>query len=301
MEVDGSRMALAVNPGHADLADQPLGLFLEDREPFSGAADVHQAVGIQAVGEPFPPRGALQKLAVGDELVQERSVILHRDDRLVRPQGNLRAGADQVFGDHHGIVRVHHGAFEPPSEKILGVVHEILVQGVGLGDQGDQGFPVGPAHPASPLPGGGHRSRVAHQDAHIQPADIDPQFQGAGGDDPQELPGNQLGLDLPPFLRKEAGPVRAHPAPQVRPVLQHPGMEQFGDLAGLGEGERAEAGVDAVQEEFGRQGVGAGIRVQEKKVPSRPGRSALRSRPRKEGRSVSRRKPAGWRWWPSRR
>ncbi len=119
VEIDRSRVALAVNPGHADLADQTLGLFLENGESFSGAADVHQAMGVQAVGEPFPAGGASQKFSIGNQLVQKGSVILDRNDRLIRSQGNFRAGADQVFGDHHGIVRVHHRAFEPPSEKIL--------------------------------------------------------------------------------------------------------------------------------------------------------------------------------------
>ncbi len=55
-------------------------------------------------------------------------------------------------------------------------------------------------------------------------------------------------------------------------------MEEFGDLPGLGEGQGAETGIDAVQEKFGRQRVGARVRVQKEKMPARAGRPALGDR-----------------------
>ena len=222
-------------------------------------------------------------------------------DRLIQAQGDLGAGADEMLGDDHRIVRIDHRALESPAEKILRVVHEILVQGILLGDQGHQGFPVGPAHPSSPLPGGRHRPRVADQEANIQPADIDPQLQGAGGDHPQELARDQLGLDLPPLFREEPGPVRADPSSQVRPVLQNPGVQQLGDLPRLGERQGAKAGVEALQEEFGGERVGAGVRVQEKEMPPRAGRAALLHRFKRKAGQLLGKRLRGWRWWPNRR
>ena len=45
----------------------------------------------------------------------------------------------------------------------------------------------GPPDPAAALPGGHDRAGVAHQQAQVQVADVDAQFQGAGGDHGQQL------------------------------------------------------------------------------------------------------------------
>lgn len=124
-----------------------------------------------------------------------------------------------MFGNNHGIVRINYGALESPAEKILGMMHEILIQSIGLGDQNDKRFPVCPAYPASSLPRNRYRARVAHQNADIQSADINAQFQGAGGDYSQILSGNKLAFDFPALFRKKSGPIGADLAPQVRTIL----------------------------------------------------------------------------------
>jgi hypothetical protein len=55
-------------------------------------------------------------------------------------------------------------------------------------------------------------------------------------------------------------------------------VEKFGDLPRLGESQGTEAPVDAVQEELGRQRIGAGIGVQEDEVSPRPGGAAFGNR-----------------------
>ena len=95
-----------------------------------------------------------------------------------------------------------------PGKKFLGVFHKILVQGVGLGHQQDQRVLAPPSHAAAALPGRYHGARVTHQDTDIQPADVDPHLQGAGGNDPQHFAAGQLLFDFPAFFGQKTGSIR---------------------------------------------------------------------------------------------
>ena len=103
--------------------------------------------------------------------------------------------------DHEAVVRVHHRGLHGPAEKLLRVLDEVLVQGVGLGHQDDEGVPALASHPAGPLPGSHHGAGIAHQDADVQAADVDAHFQGAGGDHAFHLAAGESALDLPALFR----------------------------------------------------------------------------------------------------
>ena len=93
------------------------------------------------------------------------------------------------------------------AEKIIGIAHEVLVQGIFVADQDHQRFLLAAADPAGPLPGGHYRSRVADQDADIQVADIDAEFERRGGDDTQQRAVGQPLFDLAAVLGQKSGPV----------------------------------------------------------------------------------------------
>ena len=127
---------------------------------------------------------------------------------------------------------IDHGLFRRTAEKIFGMAHEILVQRVLARHQHHGRFLLCPAHAPAPLQGGHDGARIAHQDADIQPADVDAQFQGAGADHGQQLARSHAGLDLAAFLGQESraiGGDAARPRPGKAPGPQ---ADQLGHAAG---------------------------------------------------------------------
>ena len=122
------------------------------------------------------------------------------------------------------------------------MVDDILVQGVVLRQQDDGRFAAASPDAAAPLPGGHDGSRIAHQNAKVQAADVDPHFESAGGNDRGKLPTCQFLFDHPPLLRQKTGPIGTDPVGQLRCCAQDAHVDQFGNLARLGEGDGFESG-----------------------------------------------------------
>ena len=68
-----------------------------------------------------------------------------------------------------------------------------------------------PADPADPLPRRDQRARIADEDADVQPADVDPQLQRAGGEDRGQLAAEQAGFE------RRAAPPAGSPRGRARP------------------------------------------------------------------------------------
>ena len=97
---------------------------------------------------------------------------------------------------------------------------------------------------------------IPDQQAHVEAADVDAHLEGRGGDDAQQVAGEEARLDLAPLFGQEAGAVGADPRRQRGLGLDDPGVHELGDHAGLGEGDGAQAHADGEPEELRRQGVG---------------------------------------------
>ncbi len=215
VQVDRAGVGLLEGPVGVDEADDgSLGGGL-DGHGLAGSAQVHLAVGLFAAGEGFAAVGGLQQLAAGQEPLQAGREAGIAQQLLVAGQGQLGSGADQVAVHDDLVVGIDHGGLGRPAEEVLGVAHEVLVQGVLAGDHDHGRLPLAAAHPSAALQGLHDRARVAHQDAQVEPADVDAELQGAGGDDRQQVARGHAGFDVPPLLREEPGPVGADPALEI--------------------------------------------------------------------------------------
>ena len=132
------------------------------------------------------------------------------------------AGADD------GIVGVEHGALGRPLEEFLGILDEVLVQGV-LSAQKDDGRLLARApHAAAALEGLHDAAGVSDQNAEIEGADVDAKLQGARGDDGQQIARGKAPLYLPALLGQEARPVGADAVPEAVVLLHGPEADELG-------------------------------------------------------------------------
>ena len=156
------------------------------------------------------------------------------------------------------------------------MVHEVGVERVVARDQDREGvLPAAPG-PADLLPQSRPGPGEAGQQHGVQPADVDPELEGVGGGEADQLAGAERRLDVAPLLGEVAAAVR-----------RHPGRERGVDLTEkLGGGHRhllrAAAGPDE------RQGadvldhqVGKEVGRLRRRGP--PDRRAVLAGPRREG------------------
>ena len=244
VQVDGALVALLENVRGADRADDP-GLRAPGSAGFdgvarTGGAQVHLAVGVAPGGEPFAARFAAQELPLQLQALEAGPLRVAGEPGLLLAQRELGGGAGKVGAGYLGVVRVEYGVLEALVEEHPGMVDQVLIQGVGLRDHGDQRFPAAP-DASRALPGGDLAARVSHQQTYVQPPDIDSHLQGRGGDHSEEISLEEPALDLPALLGKKAGPIGADGRGDGRIGLDDPGVHQLGDAPGLGEGDGAQS------------------------------------------------------------
>ncbi len=185
------------------------------------------------------------------------SAVARAPDRLDLRAGErqLRRRADEVLARDDRVHRIEDRPLEHLPEEHLGVRDHVLVQGIGERDHHDERVAVLPADAPDPLPGRGHRAGIADEHAHVEPADVDPELEGAGGEDGEEVSLEQARLDLAPLFGKVPRAVGREAAPQARRLLDDPRVEQLGDPAGLGEGDRPETVPGGLRDDADRHGV----------------------------------------------
>src|SRR5206468_10425110 len=109
-------------------------------------------------------------------------------------------GGDQVPGGDLVVAVVEDRRLDRPPEELLRVAAEELVEGVLPGNVDGEAAAAAPG--AAPhLPQAGDRAGEGGADRRVELADVDPQLQGVGGDDRQQLAGGKARLDLAPLLR----------------------------------------------------------------------------------------------------
>ena len=169
-----------------------------------------------------------------------------RQVRFVQRQ--FESGRLQVSGQYVRVLRIDNGVFRRLLEEILGMSQQVLIDGIVAGYQNRQTIIVSPSATASLLPGAGDRSRVIDQQRHIERPDINAQFQRVCGGDAPQPAGEEILLDLSPFVRQVAAAISAHgigervsPFPQL--VLSVP-THKLGRLSSAREGQTLSAPLD---------------------------------------------------------
>jgi hypothetical protein len=135
------------------------------------------------------------------------------------------------------------------------MVHEVGVQRVVPGDQHRQSLPAGPPGPTRLLPQRSPRARIPADQHGIQPDQVDAELERVGRRQPEQLPAEQLPLDLPPVLLEVTGPVRGHPVTQTGHDLVElapgNGGHDLRPAPGPDERQRPGAGHDRIGEQVG--------------------------------------------------
>ena len=205
VEVDRALVALGEDAADADRADLPgplaLGSVQHDRAARAGCAQVDVAVGTAARGEPLAPRLAPIQAPLLLELDDPGGAALLGEPGLAGAQGQLGGRAGQVRAGDLRIAGVEDRVLEAPGEEALGMGHQVLVEGVGTGDEGDEARPR-PAHAPAALPARDLRARVADEDADVEISDVDAELEGGGGDHAQQASLEEGALDLAALARR---------------------------------------------------------------------------------------------------
>ena len=202
----------------------------------SGAAQGDLLRRVGSVG-PEPAAPAETHHSVLLQVVQELPVAAGQG--LVFLERQLEHRALELIVEDEDVLRVNPAGLRRAAEEVLRVADQVLVHRRGGGHQHRQADRRAPPGTAGLLPGRGDRAGKAGQDRDVQPADVDAQFQGVGGHDPQNLPLPQAPLDGTPLVGQVPAPVGGHLDPAVLGVQV---LQGFTDVGGDELGAQARAG-----------------------------------------------------------
>ena len=183
--------------------------------------------------------------------------LLHVDraEFLVGRDRQLERRAFQVIHEDFEIVRLHVGVLGRAAEKIIGMLHDELIERRGRRDEHRAGSPAAAAGAAGALPRGGDRAGIARHHAGVERADVDAQFQRVGRHHAADAAFAQAALDLAALAGKIAAAIAANRLglPGLRRVRLLQIREQhFGVQAAIGEDD----GLQFAREEFLRHARG---------------------------------------------
>ena len=160
-------------------------------------------------------------------------------------------GAQEVLGIDLGAARVEDRGLHGPTEELVGMTAEELVQRVLAGDVDGQSA-AAPTRPAPHLPQAGHGAGKGDAHRGVELADVDAQLERVGGHDAQKFARRQAALDLVALRRGVAGAVGRDPLAQlggeaVDRVLE----DELHPLARLHEADRPGAALHQLGEDLG--------------------------------------------------
>ena len=123
---------------------------------------------------------------------------------VVGSQGQFVGGARQLVGEHVRVGGIDDGGFGWSGKDLVGVVHVPLVELVVAGhEHGHRRLGAAPSPPCLlPHGGGGAGKPVEHHG--VEPAHVDAQLQGGGGDHGSQVPGEHGLLHGPAFSGQQA-------------------------------------------------------------------------------------------------
>ncbi len=133
-----------------------------------------------------------------------------RAEFLVGCDRELERRAFQVIHENLEIVGLHVGVLGRAAEKVVGMLHDELIERRGGRDEHGAGSPVAAAGAAGALPRGRDRSGVARHDAGIERADVDTQFERVCRDDSADAALAQAALDLAALAGQIAAAIAAN-------------------------------------------------------------------------------------------
>src|SRR5918995_5673619 len=207
MEVDGAGM---------DGGEGALGLDVAQHLAGGGVDYGHAVRGRGAqgdsAGDELPAasqvavRAPAAQLAPGDQPLGSLAPTLAQDLVVLRAERGLVGGREQVLQLDLLGAMVQDGRLDRPLQELVGMAAEELVESVLARDV--DGEPAAAAPGAPPhLPEARDGAGEVDADRGVELADVDPELEGVGGGDREQLARGELRLDLAALLGRVAGPV----------------------------------------------------------------------------------------------
>ncbi len=247
-----------------------------DAEGIPAAAQIHMPLGPLARGQQLRAVGGAQQHPLPLKLRHGANSFGKAQPRPVRAlgrQGLFGGRTLQMTLENHFVARIDHGPLGRATEKILGMTHKILIQSVLARHQNNGRLPARPTYAAAPLQRGHHRAGIPHQNADIQAADVDAQFQSAGADHGQQLSRGHALLDVPALLGQKPGPVGGYTVLPLPGLPGGPYADQFGHAPGTAVDNRAQPPRQCrLEQSYGRCGR-AVLGIHEHKMSRSPRRA----------------------------
>jgi hypothetical protein len=152
-------------------------------------------MGPASIRHPALARRVARQAARGREILDDRAAACPEGFGLPTGDRLFRRRADQMGSGHGRVPWIEHGSLEGAVEQRIGVRDQVLVQRVRHRDQDDERVSAFAPDAPDPLPRGRARSRVAHEHADVEAADVDAELERARREDREQLSGKQLLLD----------------------------------------------------------------------------------------------------------
>ena len=245
MQVDGARVQGGVGPVLVGGTEQFPGALDHDRIHVTTACSHVDGTMRRLLPTIVPSLSSARQLAaLGHRFGRGANLVgVTEEVELVVAQRHFSCSAAQMRLADVRVRGIDHRGFRRLVEEVVGVVHEVLVERIVLGDEHREGVGVAPPGPPGLLPHRGAGARVAREHGGIERADVDAQLEGARGGDRHDLAGGELALDPAPVLREVAGSVARDPPAQLRVSHLAPGpfREQLGGAARPRERDRPSA------------------------------------------------------------
>src|SRR5260370_11457384 len=102
------------------------------------------------------------------------------------------------------VVGLDEGVLRSVAEEIVGMAHDELIERRGGSNQHGAGASAAAAGAAGALPGGGDGAGISGHDDGIEGADIDAEFERAGGNDAAAFSIAEAAFDFAAFVRRIA-------------------------------------------------------------------------------------------------
>ncbi len=170
------------------------------------------------------------------------------------------------------IVGIDHHRLRRAREQLVGMGHQVLVEGILAGHQRRQRFPPGPSRPAGLLAERGEGPRESHYDGGVESAHVDSKLEGVGRHDRRQFAAEESPLDLSALGRCVAGSVGRHVLLEaVRQPIADRLVDQLGRLTAAGENDGSKSLRDQACRNLAGSGQGRSaatwIFVDQRRIP----------------------------------
>jgi hypothetical protein len=120
---------------------------------------------------------------------------------------------------------IEYRPFELPAEEQLGMMDDVLVEGVRHRDEHDRAVASPPSDPSDPLPGRDQGTGVSDKDAEIEAPDVDAQLERAGREHREQFTAEEPSLDPTALLGEVSGAVGGDAILPSGFLTQQPGVQ----------------------------------------------------------------------------